>query len=140
MEASKITIGAKTYDMNYLSKTKKTALRRKLVVEYIQSKPAGTIIKLPEFAEICHVKQTNNIDVFIKRMIRDGVIMRYEGDRVRTYYYAVLGAARQIKPKDEVAASSQPYHATAGPDLNSFIKEMNNLGVKFTITVTNEDK
>lgn len=139
MEASKITIGAKTYDMNYLSKNKKTALRRKLVVEYIQSKPAGTVIKLAEFAEVCHIKQTNNVDAFIKRMLRDGVIMRYEGDRIRTYYYAVLGAARQIKPKDEVAASSLPHSvAIDGPDLNSFIKEMTNLGVKFTITVTNE--
>lgn len=138
MEASKITIGAKTYDMNYLSKAKKTALRRKMVVEYIQSKPAGTTIKLSEFAEVCHIKQVNNVDAFIKRMLRDGVIMRYEGDKIRTYYYAVLGAARQIKPKDETTPAGPDHRAN--PDINSFISDMRGLGVKFTITITNEAK
>jgi hypothetical protein len=43
MEASKLTVGDKTFDLNHLGKKKKTNLRRKLVIEYIQGKPAGVI-------------------------------------------------------------------------------------------------
>lgn len=137
MEASKVTIGAKTYDMNYLKGKKKTALRRKLIVEYIQSVPAGELLSIPQLQKIGHFSTNANTHTFIQRMIRDGVISRYDGDRPRTYYYAVVGAARIVKPKDE---HDTPAPATPEQNLANFIKELeifSKSGLQFTLTISN---
>lgn len=134
LEASKVTVGQKTYDLNYLSKTKKTNLRRKLIIELIQSKPAGEIIRVHEFQKLCHFGTQANTYSFIKRMLRDGVITRYEGDRPKSYYYAVTGATRQITPPKAAEGQSD-----RNPDINAFIADMQRLGVKFTITISNEE-
>lgn len=139
MEASKITIGEKTYDLNYLTRRRKSDLRRKLIIEYIQNKPAGTIIRVSEFEKEGRFATRQNAEAFVKRMVRDGVIMRYDGDRPRTYYYAVTGSIRQRKPADTPAENQ----LTVEPKTDRVIalaKELRNLGVKFTITITNEDK
>lgn len=138
MEASKVTVGAKTYDLNYLGKKKKTSLRRKLIVEYIQSKPAGEIIRTGEFREVCQFSTDANTHSFIKRMLRDGVIAQYDGDKPREHYYAVLGAVRVRTPRTDTPEPETP--ATRNPDINAFIADMQRLGVGFTITITNEAK
>lgn len=141
MEASQITVSGKTYDINHLGKAKRTMLRRKLIVEFIMSKPAGELIKMGQFQEVARFNSAPNADAFIKRMIRDGVIMQHKGDKPRTFFYSVVGVARQIKPptpKAEAAPEPAPQNSPSA-DLSAFILEMQQLGVKFTITLTNEE-
>lgn len=140
MEASKITIGEKTYDLNHLSGAKKTNLRRKRVIEYIQSKPAGEYIKTHEFQRECHFTSYANTWSFIKRMMRDGVIQQFEGEKPKSYYYAVTGATRQVKPADK-PANLHPEVVEGAKhvaDINAFVADMQKLGVEFTITITNK--
>lgn len=137
MEASKVTIEGKTYDWNYLGKKKKTNLRRKVIIEYIQSKPAGEIIKMGEFQQVAHFALPANADAFVKRMIRDGVICRYNGDKPRSYYYSVTGAVRVRKPA-EIPEPQLPAVIQNNPDINGFIADMQKLGVEFSITITNK--
>lgn len=136
MEASRVTIGEKTYDMNHLGQKKKTNIRRKLIIEYIQSKPAGEYIKMQEFQRICHFGTYANTWSFIKRMIRDGVITQNEGEKKKCYYYSVIGAVRVVKPKEEKAQTPTP--SGNNPDINAFIADMQRLGVEFSITITNK--
>lgn len=130
MEASKITVSDKTYDVQFLKSKKKTDLRRKAIVEYIQSKPSGELIGTGEFQRIGQFTSYANTWSFVKRMIRDGVLSQYKGDKPKTYYYGVTGAARVHKPKVEVSQDQMN-----SPDINNFIKDMKALGVKFTITI-----
>lgn len=133
MEASKVTIGDKTFDLNYLGKKKKTNLRRKLIIEYIQSKPAGEYIKMTEFQEICRFSSYANTWTFVQRMMRDGVIQQHEGEKKKAFFYSVTGAVRIISPrKDQSTVESK------NPDINAFIADMNKLGVEFSITITNK--
>lgn len=136
MEASKVTIGDKTYDMNHLRGGKKTNLRRKLIIEFIQSKPSGTTISIPEFQRVGHFSTNANTHTFVSRMIRDGVIQRHDGDRPKTYFYSVTGSVRISTPKKVLEQLPAPDKAS--PDINGFITDMQKLGVKFTITISNE--
>lgn len=131
LQASKVTIGEKTYDLNYVGKKKKTNLRRKLIVEYIQSKMAGELITIRDFMEVGQFTTVANTHSFIKRMVRDGVISSYNGEKPRTHYYGVTGAVRVSKPKTD-------SETIKTPDINSFIEDMKALGVKFTITISSE--
>lgn len=126
-------VGKKTYDLNYLSRSKKTNLRRKLVIEYIQSKPAGEYIKMDDFKDICRFSTYANTWAFVQRMIRDGVISQHEGEKKKAYYYAVTGAVRVSTPKQEPAPAG-----TKNPDINAFIADMQKLGVEFSITITSK--
>lgn len=100
MEVSQATISPKTLDLNRLNRAKKTNLRRKLIIEYIQSKPSGQIIRMAEIQRVGQFTTTPNTNMFINRMMRDGIIARYKGDKPRTYYYAVTGAIRVKKLAD----------------------------------------
>lgn len=135
MEASKITVTGKTYDMNFLGKTKKTNLRRKLIIELIQSKVAGTLIPGREFQEAGRFSTYQNAAAFVNRMIRDGIIAKYPGDKPKSYYYTVIGTVRVTKPK---APTEQPEHKPAA-DLHAFISELSALGVQFTLTISNKE-
>lgn len=155
MDANRITIGQKTYDMNLLTRKRKTDLRRKLIIEFIESKPAGHVIPLVQFMEVARFNTLANTHSFINRMIRDGLISQYRGDRLRTYYYAVIGSIRVRKIIPDVfydikqvsnivtplqaplVAPTPPVVSLATPELNGFIADMNRLGVKFTITLSN---
>ena len=139
MEASKVTVGDKTYDMNHLGKTKKTNLRRKIIIQYIQSKPAGEYIKMEEFQRACHFTTYANAWSFVGRMIRDGVIQQFEGEKKKSFYYSVTGAVRVSTPKTMTEEpKSDMYLLPRSPDINAFVADMQKLGVKFTITITNE--
>lgn len=130
MEASKLTISDKTYDLSVLNRTRRTNLRRKAIIEYIQSKPSGEIINMGELQNVAQIKSYATAWSFVKTMIRDGVISQYKGDRPKSYYYGVTGAIRVTKPKAEAASTEEKL-----PDINAFIRDMKALGVKFTITI-----
>jgi hypothetical protein len=97
MEASKITISDKTYDLSLLNRTKRTNLRRKAIIEYIQSKPNGEIINMGELQQVAQIKSYATAWSFVKTMVRDGVIGQYKGDKPKSYYYSVTGAVRVKK-------------------------------------------
>ncbi|HYG84610.1 MAG TPA: hypothetical protein VD907_07090 [Verrucomicrobiae bacterium] len=141
MEASRISLGGKIYDLNHLNKTKKTNLRRKLIIEYIQSKPAGEYIKTGELQRVGQFSTSANAHSFVKRMIRDGVIMKHEGDKPRSIYYSVVGSVRVKKPANSEPSNLDPevVEGRHNPDINGFVADMQKLGVKFTITITNEN-
>lgn len=141
MEASKVTIGDKTYDMNFIHGRKKTNLRRKLIIEYIQSKPSGEIIAIPELQKVGRFSTNANTHTFIANMIRDGVLQRYKGDRPQSYYYGVTGATRVTKPaeKPKNLDPEVPTGAKHVTDINAFVADMQKLGVKFTLTISNEN-
>lgn len=130
MEATKITISDKTYDLSVLNRTKRTNLRRKAIIEYIQSKPSGEIINMGELQRVAQIKSYATAWSFVKIMIRDGVISQYKGDKPKSYYYSITGAVRVKKP---VVGGVAPD--TKLPDINAFIRDMKALGVKFTITI-----
>lgn len=135
MEASQVTVSGKTYDMNHLGKAKKTMLRRKIIIEYIQSKPAGEYIKMEEFQNICRFTTYANAWSFVGRMIRDGVIQQFEGEKKKSFYYSVNGAVRIKKQTEDAPAQTGTSN---NPDINSFISDMQRLGVEFSITITNK--
>lgn len=130
MEASKLTISDKTYDLSVLNRTKRTNLRRKAIIEYIQSKPSGELINMGELQNVALIKSYATAWSFVKTMVRDGVISQYKGDKPKSYYYSVTGAIRVSKPKSESALTEEKL-----PDINAFIRDMKALGVKFTITI-----
>lgn len=136
MEASKVMIGDKTYDMNHLRGGKKTNLRRKLIIGFIQSKPSGTTIGMPEFQHVGRFSTNANTHTFVSRMIRDGVIQRHDGDRPKTYFYSVTGSVRVSTPKKVVDQLPDPDNKN--PDINGFVADMQKLGVEFSITITNK--
>ncbi len=135
MEASKVTVGQKTFDLNHVGKAKKTNLRRKLIIEYIQSKPAGEYITMDEFKNICHFTTYANAWSFVGRMIRDGVIQQHEGEKKKAYFYSVTGA---VRIKKQAADAPSQESVSNNPDINAFIADMQRLGVEFSITITNK--
>lgn len=111
MEASKLTISDKTYDLSLLNRTKRTNLRRKAIIEYIQSKPSGELINISDFQRVAQFKAYATTYSFLKRMVNNGVIGQYKGDKPRTYYYSVLGAVRVKRPKTaEGGGTTIPDH------------------------------
>lgn len=134
MEASRVTVSGNTYDLGILTPQKKTNLRRKLVVEYIQSKPSGEYIKMQDFQELCHFSTYANTWAFIQRMIRDGVIQQHSGEKKKAYYYSVLGSVRVKKP---MATPTEPK-AIAPPNIIALASELQRQGIKFTLTLSNE--
>lgn len=134
MEASKITISDKTYDLSLLNRTKRTNLRRKAIIEYIQSKPAGEIINMGELQRVAQIKSYATAWSFVKIMIRDGIISQYKGDKPKSYYYNIIGATRLRTPKT-AEGGVRPSEGATLPDINAFIRDMKALGVKFTITI-----
>lgn len=134
LEASKVTVDGKTYDMNYLGKKRKTGLRRKLIIEYIESKPSGTVIRMHEFQKIAHFSTSANAYAFVKRMLRDGVIMQYAGDRPKSYYYATTGSVRVHSSGHNKLDQTTPGRY----DFTDAIENLKKAGLKFTITITND--
>jgi len=137
VEASKVTVGDKTFDLNHLGKKKKTNLRRKLIIEHIQSKPAGEYIKMEEFQRICHFTTYANTWSFVQRMLRDGVIQQHEGEKKKSFYYSVIGAVRIVNPPKSTKQGLVTVEPK-NPDINAFIADMTKLGVEFSITITNK--
>ncbi len=97
MIASKVTISPNLLDRPTLRGRRKSNLRRKVIIEYIQSKPAGTVIRLTDFQVVGRFNNAGSTLSCIKAMIREGVINRYEADKPRQYYYSVTGAVRTHK-------------------------------------------
>lgn len=112
MNASKITIAPATLKANKLTGKKLRLLKRKAIVEYIESKPSGEIIQLKDFMRVANFKGESHVQSFIKLMVRDGVIARYDGERPRTNYYTVLGKARTRKLEQTPAPTQDSFYET----------------------------
>lgn len=112
MDASKVMVGKKTYDLNYLSRSKKTNLRRKLVIEYIQSKPAGEYIKMDDFKDICRFSTYANTWAFVQRMIRDGVISQHEGEKKKSLLLRGhwRSSGEHTKTRTSASRNEKPRH------------------------------
>jgi len=137
MEASRVIISDKTYDLSVLSGAKKTQLRRRLIVEYIASKPAGAIIKAREFQQLCHFSTVANTHAFLQRMLRDKIIERYEGDQLNRYSYGIPGTVRVTQPKAEpIVGKVVMPHST--PDLTALLAQIHEAGFTFSITISNK--
>lgn len=138
--ASKVEIDPRMFENGHLKGKRKTNLRRRIIIEYIQSKPAGEVIKTTDFMRIGRFTTYANTHTFVNRMVRDGVISRFESEKKNNYYYAVVGAMRLKKPADKPVEPEQTPDTpvTTNPDINGFIADMQRLGVQFSITITNE--
>lgn len=124
MEATKVQILPRTFELNKLKGKRKTQLRRKLIIEYIESKPAGEIISVPEFQRVGSLSTTANAHSFINRMLRDGIIMRHAGDKPRTYFYSVIGAIRVKKEPQQAQNAPQHNVAADKPDIGAIILQL----------------
>lgn len=132
MNVSQVKVGQSTLDNNRISGQKKTQLRRKLIVELIESKPAGQVIRLPEFQAVGHFSTSANAHAFVQRMVRDGIIAKYSDGRPRSYYFAVLGKVR-------TTSKASPVVNHDGVDLDKLIALFEQLDkqstVDFSVTV-----
>lgn len=135
MEATKVQVSQHTLDLNKLTFAKKQALRKKLIVEYINSKPAGTVIRGPEFQEVGQFSTSANCFAFINRMIRDGLIQKHSDGRPRSFYYSSLGGVRVSKPATPETPALE-VHADQDMNLEKVIVSMKQLGLHFTITIS----
>lgn len=91
MEVSKLTISAETLNGPLMTKARKKKLREQIVMEYIQSKPAGARIITDEFKNICRFKHNGQTHNFINGMVKKGLINKdlLDGSRGRRYSYSV---------------------------------------------------
>lgn len=142
MEASRVTVGDKTYDINILNGKRKTMLRRKAIIDYIQSKPAGAIISAKDFKQVTHFSTIPNAHAFVQRMIRDGIIARQEGDKLRTFSYSVIGAVAEKKLTSKPQSQPPKLEQISEPKQVSLLKVFEALkatGLHFTITISDEE-
>lgn len=124
MQASRVTIDEKTYDLNVMTRKKKTALRRRLIVEYIESKPAGAIIKMQEFQKLCHFSTYANTHTFIKRMIRDDVIRQVPAEGYKSRFTYVIVDRPEPKPQPKPAVHVAPSAPIADINLYANIERL----------------
>ncbi len=101
VQATNVKISEQTLFKNKMTGKRKTALRRKLVLELIESKPAGTPITMREFKAVGYFSTEANTHSFVQRMIRDGIVARYDTEKPRKHTYASLGKIKTIKPTPE---------------------------------------
>lgn len=98
MHASKVSVDSTKLGSPLLKGKRKTALRRKIILEYIAERPAGSIVRSHEFQTIGRFTGRSNAMGFVKNMIRDGLIARTPGSVPMTYSYAVLTGVRTRRP------------------------------------------
>lgn len=77
-----------------LTYKRKKEIRREAIIAYIKSKPAGERIKLEEFREIGNFGANNAANVFVKTMVKKGLIVK-TNLTPRTYSYSVTGGGRR---------------------------------------------
>lgn len=88
---------------------KKRELRRQAIMAYIRSRPAGTKIKMPEFAKIYNGTPANTFS-FVNRMLRDGLIEKHNIG-IRTFYYTIPGDVKlkEAGPNSGVKIGHQTF-------------------------------
>lgn len=92
MEVSKVKLRPETFQLAQrpMSRKRKTKLRRELILEYLNDRPYGKRVKMAELQRVGQFTTPQAADVFIKKMVRDGVIVRHELG-LRAYFYTVPG-------------------------------------------------
>ncbi len=96
-----------------LTPKERIQLRRQRIMDYIESKPAGTIIRRQEFFRVGQFKSQGHLNQFLKTMLKKGLITRYE-ETPRKHSYSVGG--RTVKPKrtaQETVTSTPPPGTTS---------------------------
>jgi hypothetical protein len=88
MEVSKLIISGETLRAHSatLTKKRKTELRKEAIKAYINSKPAGAVIKSSAFMSVGAFNSEANAHAHILRMIRDGEIGRQHPEGHKRYY------------------------------------------------------
>ena len=104
MEASRVTVSDKTYDLGVMSGKKKTDIRRRLVVDYINSQMSGSIIKMDTFMSVIRGSTTANTHSFIKNMIRDRIITRTPAEGYKSKFSYTVTDFPLAKAKTKTAA------------------------------------
>lgn len=95
MEVSKLKISQEVLDKNKLNRKQKTTLRKKIVKEYIQSKPFGTPITIKEFSNLLRYKTSQESKPLIDEMLKIGEISREPLDHYKKgFTYVVCGQIR----------------------------------------------
>jgi hypothetical protein len=154
MQASKVKFSQETKAAliaRPLSKQAKAKLRRERVKDYIRSQPVGTIIKQTDLAMVAgYDKSQGHGWAFINRMIAKKHITKDTSEGAKRPSWTVVGDAHTVTPKrGEIGKlegvtvmpeepKSDMYLLPRNPDMNAFIADMQRLGVKFTITISNK--
>jgi hypothetical protein len=100
MDASKVTVSPETLRFKKMSPGKRSELRRKNIIELIESKPFGTPITLAEFAAVCSFTDAS-AHAMLTTMVKKGIISKNPISKAKIAY-SVNGEPRVIKPKTEV--------------------------------------
>ena len=107
MEASKLTISPEHIRFKTLTPAKRAELRRENIKALVRSKPAGTIIMLPEFAMVTAGKP-GTVHAMLKTMLKKGVITRQTDDNFKARFsYTVNEDVKVKKPRAEPVAKKQ---------------------------------
>lgn len=99
MDASKLTIDPEKLRFQKMMPGKRAQLRRKNMIDLINSKPAGTPLRLEEFEAVTRTSSAN-VHSVIQNMVKDGVITKtlVEGTKNR-YCYSVVSNVKVKQPK-----------------------------------------
>lgn len=89
MLVSKVTISPITKQLNSLTPIKRKQLRREAIMNYINSKPAGTPITTRDLQTAAQISAYPTAYSFIRAMISDGHIGRTQIGNSRKYEYYV---------------------------------------------------
>lgn len=100
MDASKLTIDPDKLRFQKMSHKKRSELRRKNMLDLINSKPAGTALSLQEFEAVTRTSSAN-VHAVIQHMVKEGVVTKtlVEGTKNR-YCYSVVAAVTVKAPKE----------------------------------------
>jgi hypothetical protein len=110
MQASRVQIRPESinYYNGKLSSDHRRRLKEAAAIDLINSKPAGTRIKLSEFGHAMHTGHDNNTDSIIKSMLQKRIIGRTEIEGSYKKYSYWVNAARTVKAANKVLGKGAP--------------------------------
>lgn len=112
MEASKLTINPETLRFQKMPRDQKATLRKRNIIDYIQSKPYNTPIAMTELATVASCT-VGNVSLIVRHLEKRGIITRTALGRQQTAY-AVNGEPKTVTPsKPRVVAV--PDHLPQAP-------------------------
>lgn len=140
MLASKVTVLPETLEASKLTQSRRKQLRRESVKALIQSKPLGKRILQSQFMEVTGIKHSGQMSTFLKAMERDGEI---QSDRItrRRVTYLVPGEVTVTKPAERASmAPPSKGIVRSFAHLPDALSELESSGIKFTLTISNNNE
>lgn len=118
-ESARVSIDRAKLNYPNLSMEKKQELREAAVIALIKAKPYGQVIRTKEFQEAARMKTLSNTGMFLKKLVKKGVIIQHQAG-LRTYYYTLPGEATVTRPADPkpVAVTEQPEPVADRPEFS----------------------